>query len=326
MIIFLQGCMGVGKTEYAKRYVQEHPDFKFLSWEDWCAKSYEEKRALFKENYIVDGWTEYGIFAPEIWMDATIWGVIAPVDIIQQRYNSRSYVPMPLTREAIELTQNGIIKHRSKIIFPEFTKEEIKFMFDKYPLPYQFMDIKGVNNHGSTACIDTWKRIGYIDYKDKRVLDLGCYAGYFCHRIKEAGASEVVGVDTPYITNIASDYAKLAGLDIKFRGQDLDEFITDESFDIILLLNTLHHLRSPFQALRKCFQFGKKVILEVEEPHSDVDFERSEEIQLAQKGKGCHYRLSEDLIDSIAKENGHKLMCNIASAREHRVILVYEHV
>lgn len=313
--------MGVGKSTLSFELSKEM-GYEQLSWEDYL----NNFPISPNKNYIVDGFHSPVFKEPKVPYE--IWNVVAPVDIIYNRYYSREYIPVQhLTKNEMARTQDGITGIPAvKKIYPHYTKDEIKLMFNVYPLRYQYIEIDGVNNDGDKSCIETWNKIKHIDFKDKVVADLGCYAGYFCFEVKKAGAKEVIGIDWPSIASITKDYARLNRMFIKVRGQDLDEAVIESDVDIMLLLNTLHHLRSPFFVLWKCFKHAKTVILEVELPHNPEQyFEVGPEVGLSQKGTGHHYRLSKELITSIASENHHKLKETIRSARPNRVILVYEH-
>ena len=90
----------------------------------------------------------------------------------------------------------------------------------------------------------------------KRVLDLGCNAGWWSLAAIEAGCDEVVGVDTKD-TNVAQAEFVFETLGVerdRYRFTvgsvlDLDDCVTG-SFDVVLFLGLLYHISSPVSVLR----------------------------------------------------------------------------
>jgi tRNA (mo5U34)-methyltransferase len=89
------------------------------------------------------------------------------------------------------------------------------------------------------------------DLSGRTVLDIGCNAGFFALRMKERGASRVVGIDSDerYLAQAALA-AEVAGLDIEFRRLTVYEVAElGETFDVVLFMGVLYHLRHPLLAL-----------------------------------------------------------------------------
>src|SRR4051812_10167125 len=87
--------------------------------------------------------------------------------------------------------------------------------------------------------------------RGRSVLDVGCNAGFFAIKMKERGASRVVGIDSdPRYLAQARLAAELSGTDIEFRQMTVYEVAAlQERFDIVLFLGVLYHLRHPLLAL-----------------------------------------------------------------------------
>ena len=88
--------------------------------------------------------------------------------------------------------------------------------------------------------------------KDKSVLDIGCKYGYFCHEALLKGASVVNGVEISGTNvDIAKKIVELWGRDIEII--EVDFLVTDfhEKFDVVLMLNVLHHIISPVTIMKK---------------------------------------------------------------------------
>jgi tRNA (mo5U34)-methyltransferase len=87
----------------------------------------------------------------------------------------------------------------------------------------------------------------------KACLDVGCSSGFFALKLKELGASHVLGVDAgeqPQAINQARFAASTLGLDVEFASssvyalQDLGR-----RFDVVLFMGVFYHLRHPLLAL-----------------------------------------------------------------------------
>ncbi len=105
---------------------------------------------------------------------------------------------------------------------------------------WKYQDIEIIDFKGYSASHETWKRIrGLVDWRGKKVLDLGCFHGYFSFKAEDAGA-EAAGFDrSPPVLGIARAVNELRGGRVVFRewvgGDDLPEG------EVVLCLNVLHH-------------------------------------------------------------------------------------
>jgi tRNA (mo5U34)-methyltransferase len=89
------------------------------------------------------------------------------------------------------------------------------------------------------------------DLSGKSVLDIGCNAGFYALELKRRGAARVLGIDSDdaYLDQ-ARFAATVSGLDIEFRKMSVyDVGALGETFDIVLFLGVLYHLRHPLLAL-----------------------------------------------------------------------------
>ena len=88
--------------------------------------------------------------------------------------------------------------------------------------------------------------------KGKSVLDIGCKHGYFCHDAIQRGASVVKGIEiNDANVEIAKRIVELWNRDIEIFEGDFLEKGYNEKFDVILLLNVLHHIISPVAIMKK---------------------------------------------------------------------------
>jgi tRNA (mo5U34)-methyltransferase len=89
------------------------------------------------------------------------------------------------------------------------------------------------------------------DLSGRSVLDIGCNAGFYSMEMKRRGAARVLGVDfdDDYLAQ-ARFAAKVTGLDIEFQKLSVyDVGALGETFDIVLFMGVLYHLRHPLLAL-----------------------------------------------------------------------------
>jgi tRNA (mo5U34)-methyltransferase len=89
------------------------------------------------------------------------------------------------------------------------------------------------------------------DLTGKTVLDIGCNAGFYSMEMKRRGASRVVGIDSEdlYLEQ-ARFAAEINGLDIEFRKLSVyDVAQLGETFDFVIFMGVLYHLRHPLLAL-----------------------------------------------------------------------------
>ena len=83
------------------------------------------------------------------------------------------------------------------------------------------------------------------------VLDVGCNAGFYSIEMKRRGAARVLGVDSDrrYLAQ-ARFAAEIEGVDIEFREMSVYQLpALGESFDLVLFMGVLYHLRHPLLAL-----------------------------------------------------------------------------
>lgn len=99
-----------------------------------------------------------------------------------------------------------------------------------------------------------WRRFAHslpADLRGASVLDIGCNAGFYAIEMKRRGASLVVGIDSDedYLAQ-ARFAAEVCGVEIDFRRLSVYEVARlGRTFDIVLFMGVLYHLRHPLLAL-----------------------------------------------------------------------------
>jgi SAM-dependent methyltransferase len=87
------------------------------------------------------------------------------------------------------------------------------------------------------------ERLRLPDLQGKRVLDLGCSEGYFCHQAIVRGARSVVGIDYDE-PSLAEARARYGGESIEFRHQSWD-VLPEGPFDVVLWSSAMHYELDP---------------------------------------------------------------------------------
>ncbi|MBZ9677601.1 TIGR04290 family methyltransferase [Mesorhizobium sp. ES1-1] len=99
-----------------------------------------------------------------------------------------------------------------------------------------------------------WRKFADViphDLSGKSVLDIGCNAGFYSIEMKRRGAERVLGIDfdEAYLAQ-ARFAAEIADCEIEFRQLSVyDVGALGETFDIVLFMGVLYHLRHPLLAL-----------------------------------------------------------------------------
>jgi tRNA (mo5U34)-methyltransferase len=93
------------------------------------------------------------------------------------------------------------------------------------------------------------------DLSGQTVLDIGCNGGFYCFELKRRGAARVVGVDHDPAYLAQARFARdQLGLDVEFCQADvytIDRFAAGQTFDYVVFMGVLYHLRHPLYALEK---------------------------------------------------------------------------
>jgi tRNA (mo5U34)-methyltransferase len=129
----------------------------------------------------------------------------------------------------------------------------------------------------------------------KSVLDIGCNAGFYAIEMKRRGASRVLGIDSDqrYLDQARLATEVLGFHDIEFARVDVyDVGAIGETFDLVIFMGVLYHLRHPLLALDlirehvagdmllfQSMQRGSRFVVELDEDYpfaeTDIFFESS---------------------------------------------------
>lgn len=133
-----------------------------------------------------------------------------------------------------------------------WTKESVEkllasrdFKYHRVPLPF------GLATPGQDRS-DTAALVLPASLAGKSVLDVGCALGYFSFEAEKRGAARVLGLELRderfEQANLLKD---VLGSRVEFAQKNV---MTDDlggPFDLVLLLNVIHHLTEPMSALRR---------------------------------------------------------------------------
>lgn len=117
------------------------------------------------------------------------------------------------------------------------------------PRSYYSLDISGINFPGDRPWILRWEYIRkHVDFKGKRLLELGCNMGLLSMHAKLSGATCCLGVDSDKdIIQAARLASRTLETDVEYRQQDLNDSSPWEDelkgFDIVSCLSVLHWMK-----------------------------------------------------------------------------------
>jgi 2-polyprenyl-3-methyl-5-hydroxy-6-metoxy-1,4-benzoquinol methylase len=157
-----------------------------------------------------------------------------------------------------------------------WTKEAIEkllasedFKYHRVPLPF------GLATPGQDRS-DTAALVLPNSLAGKSVLDVGCALGYFSFEAERRGAARVVGIELRDDRFRQANRLKdVLGSRVEFVQRNV---LTDDlggPFDIVLLLNVIHHLAEPMSALRRLAAATKERLVVEFPTFRDEKFARS---------------------------------------------------
>jgi tRNA (mo5U34)-methyltransferase len=138
------------------------------------------------------------------------------------------------------------------------TQEEIRGRVNALGDWFHNIDLMGVPTAPNHFLNDypnvKWRRFEHAiprDLSGRTVLDIGCNGGFYAIEMKRRGADKVVAVDSDerYLDQ-ARFAAEVTGHDIEFRNLSVyDVAELGQTFDVVLFMGLLYHLRHPLLAL-----------------------------------------------------------------------------
>lgn len=151
-----------------------------------------------------------------------------------------------------------------------WTREKIEHMLAEEDMIYQKIQLPyGLNTEGNDRS-GTSELIFEKDLSGKSIVDIGCWLGHFCIDATRRGADRVLGVDVnERRLRQARLIADCLGMQIDYRFLNIEQENLPEPFDIVLLLNVLHHLRNPINALDRLIPYVRdRLVIEFAGPQN----------------------------------------------------------
>jgi len=114
-------------------------------------------------------------------------------------------------------------------------------------LPYTqlrtFQDIECIKYEGFSKSWKTWETIkSFVDWKDKTIVDIGPFHGYFSFKAEQAGAKKVYGLEIdPDILETVNIIKKIIVSNVEFSLWG--GTTPTPQADIALILNVFHHVK-----------------------------------------------------------------------------------
>jgi SAM-dependent methyltransferase len=97
-----------------------------------------------------------------------------------------------------------------------------------------------------------FRQMDAVDFRGKRVIDIGCRDGLFSFDAERRGASEVMGIDTSLSLGAVELLIPFLKSKVRMVEMGLYDLNAAEhgTFDIVIFPGVLYHLRYPFTALK----------------------------------------------------------------------------
>ena len=167
---------------------------------------------------------------------------------------------------------------------------------------YQDVELSDRTITGLSRSYLTWERLEtLVNFKGKSVIDYGCNLGYFCFKAESAGAIGITGIDvSPTVLATTRSIAMVKNSQVHFEVAELKGYKPIPA-DIIMALNTMHHLNYDAEVLSGMLKNANEVILEL--PICNLI-----------------------TVDKVARLYGFGYPVSCNSHREGRVIAVYSHL
>jgi len=114
----------------------------------------------------------------------------------------------------------------------------------------------GVETPGVKAHVPTQHKVlavfDQIDFRGKRVLDIGCRDGLFSFEAERRGAAEVIGIDYNLSLGAIEVLIPYFGSKVAMHQMNLLDLKPSDfgAFDIVIFAGVLYHLRYPFWSIK----------------------------------------------------------------------------
>jgi adenylate kinase family enzyme len=274
-------------SNYEKAFLNELPNSfiidaipyinRYKDFQEYRKKNDIEIICLFNSDIM--GWVYnimnksfYTAKSPQFKIDfytAWIYFYTTEIDLIKPTKFYDNATSLLMTSEEFQTQREKIInqlkelKSKNQPLLKDYLDSFNPKKFDKF-----YQDIECIDFIGYSKSYKTWENIkDLVEWKNKSVIDLGCYHGYFSFKADQAGALKVIGLEmhdsvlhiTKLIKHINSSKAEF---EVWGCGQPTPKA------DIALVLNVLHHATDVEETLKNINT--KIAIFEIERTQIDL--------------------------------------------------------
>ncbi|MBU1046014.1 methyltransferase domain-containing protein [Patescibacteria group bacterium] len=174
--------------------------------------------------------------------------------------NDKDPLLIDTTNDTSEIIHNENFPQRWRELV--FLSDLNEMTHDKY---YQDIELpSGKILKGYSQSHKTWERLSsLVDFSGKNIFDIGCFHGFFSFKAEQAGAKSVTGLEKDErALKTARKLAWLKQSKILFLQGEIENFESPQKYDIVLVLNMLHHVKDIKSVLDNICQLGKTIIFE----------------------------------------------------------------
>jgi len=166
----------------------------------------------------------------------------------------------------------------------KYTKDQIEKIISENRFEYQKIELPyNLSTPGSERNSDLDKILGGV-IEGKSVLDIGSAYGYFCFEAEKRGASYVYGTELKEHRFKGAQLLKdIKESSVNFLNYDILEKPINKKFDIVLLLNVIHHLEYPIYFLKLLSEMCKDRLVIEFPTTNDIIFNRKSDNNLRLK-------------------------------------------
>jgi len=154
----------------------------------------------------------------------------------------------------------------------KYTKEQIEKIISEHKFEYQKIELPfDLSTPGSERDTDLDTILGGV-IENKSVLDIGSAYGYFCFEAEKRGASYVCGTELKEHRFKGAELLKdIKNSSVDFLNFDILEKPINKKFDIVLLLNVIHHLEYPIYFLKLLSEIcTEKLVIEFPTTNDEI--------------------------------------------------------
>lgn len=339
-IILIAGLYAVGKSYQCDRWIKDHPEYKLIKTHENIDKLINELKGhdhWIGDYYFAKDWNAEKL-KKELNCPVEIWVLFDRPEVTTRR-QTREREEQTHSNIDCWLSEHLYTEEfRSLLFLPEcrffdgnmneynydqfrakyhsflkpYTKEQVQEYinlidpipeYDKY---YHHLNLPhgiriGKDNYARNE--ETWAIIkDWVDWKDKKVLELACFHGYFSQQIWFRGGNPTACDISREAINSAAVFSLMQGTKFKLYRCDINNEFPQGNHDICMLFNVFHHLKKQPQVLERMqkypmciFEINKKdrpmieqyfkVVREIESPKDNRVILQTKPIKLRQENE-----------------------------------------